>query len=87
MDFINSAFGFIQNPENSWILYSIAAFMILDGFVLKIINKYIPKLRELIDQKPKGSDSASLFVNLSAYITTISGVILIIVTYYFSHQQ
>lgn len=87
MDLINTAFDFIQNPENSWVLYSIAAFMILDGFVLKVINKYLPKLHEKITQKPQSSAPTSFIVNLSAYITTLSGVVLAIVTYYFSHLQ
>jgi hypothetical protein len=84
MDLLNSTFDFIKNPENSWILYSIAAFMILDGFVMRVIYKYLP---HILPHKNAETLSKSAFIRLSANFTAIAGVILIIVTYYFSQMQ
>jgi hypothetical protein len=84
MDLLNSTFDFIKNPENSWILYSIALFMILDGFVLRVANKYLP---HLLPQKEAEKLSKSKLMSLSANFTVVAGIILAIVTYYFSQIQ
>ena len=38
---MNNLLNFIQNPDNGWILYSIALFLIVDAFILRIVNKRI----------------------------------------------
>ncbi|HIO91263.1 MAG TPA: hypothetical protein EYG68_00270 [Leucothrix mucor] len=88
MDFINTSLNFIQNPENSWVLYSIAAFLILDGFILKLAYKFLPSLTEkLKEDKPVISKSASSFLNFSAHLNTIAGIALAIATFYFTQMQ
>ena len=84
MDLINSTFEFIKNPDNSWILYSIAAFMILDSFIIRIITKYLPNIlpSKEAEKLPKLS-----IINFSAYFTAISGIILAIATFYFTQIQ
>ena len=39
MGLINSLLNFMQNPDNSWILYGIALFMIVDAFALRFISR------------------------------------------------
>ena len=88
MDFINTSLNFIQNPENSWVLYSIAAFLILDGFILKLAYKFLPSLAEKLQQdKPAIAKSASSFINLSAHLNTIAGIALAAATFYFTQMQ
>ena len=88
MDLINTSISFIQNPENSWILYSIAAFLILDGFILKLAYKFLPHLSEKLQQdKPVIPKSASSFINLSAHLNTIAGILLATITFYFTQIQ
>ena len=84
MDLINSALEFIKNPDNSWILYSIAAFMVVDGFIMRIITKYLPN----ISQSKDAEKSSKLWlIKLSALVTAISGVTLAIATFYFTQIQ
>ena len=85
MEILDSSLSFIQNPENSWILYSIAAFMVLDGFILRIITIFLPKFAEQLQEHSLSSKKASSAINLSAYLSTILGIALAIATYYFSH--
>ncbi|MCK5917487.1 MAG: hypothetical protein KAG34_03635 [Cocleimonas sp.] len=80
MDLLNSTFDFIKNPENSWILYSIAAFMILDGFIIRVIVNYLPNI---LPKKEAEKLSKSALIGFSANLSTIAGIVLAIVTYYF----
>jgi len=84
MDLLNSTFDFIKNPDNSWILYSIAAFMILDGFVMRITGKYLPNI---LPKKEADRLAKSSLISLSANLSAIAGVILAIATYYFTQMQ
>jgi len=88
MDLVNTSLSFIQNPENSWILYSIAAFLLLDGFILKLVYKFLPSLATKLQQdKPIIPTPASSFIKLSALFNTIAGIALAAATFYFTHMQ
>lgn len=41
MELINTITGFIQNPDNSRILFSMAIFLIVTGIVLRLVKKRI----------------------------------------------
>lgn len=82
MDLLNNGFDFITHSKNSWILYSIAAFMILDGVLMRVINKYLPNI---LPKKAADKLSKSPLISLSANLTVIAGLILAITTFYF-HQ-
>jgi len=81
MEIINTSLAFITDTENSWILYSIGVFMILDGIIMRVINKYLPNI---LPKKAKDKLSKSSLITLSANLTVIAGFVLIIVTFYFS---
>lgn len=84
MDIINSSLAFITNAENNWILYSIGLFMMLDGIIMRVINKYLP---HILPKEAKDKLSKSSLISLSANLTVIAGIILIVVTFYFSQTS
>jgi hypothetical protein len=81
MDIVNSSIAFITNTENSWILYSIGVFMVLDGIIMRVITKYLPNI---LPKEAKEKLSKSSLISLSANLTVITGILVIIITFYFS---
>ena len=84
MDIINTSVAFITDPENNWILYSIGIFMILDGIIMRVINKYLPNF---LPEKAKEKLSKSSLISFSANFTVLTGLLIIIATFYFSQTQ
>jgi uncharacterized membrane protein len=84
MDLLNSSLDFIKNPENSWILYTIAVFMILDGIIMRVINKYLPNI---LPKKEADKLSKSSLIRRSANLTAFAGFLLAVATYYFTQLQ
>ncbi|MCK5896256.1 MAG: hypothetical protein KAG20_05595 [Cocleimonas sp.] len=84
MDLLNSSLDFIKNPDNSWILYSIAVFMLVDGIIMRVISQYLPTI---LPQKKMDRVMKPSLIRLSANLTAIAGVLLAVATYYFSQLQ
>lgn len=82
-----SILQFIQNPENAWIMYGVAAFFFIDGLLLKMVgNKvFTNKIGQLVggseQEQQATSGVAKKLIVISAYLTMFFGIILAIMTF------
>lgn len=82
-----SILHFVQNPENAWIMYGVAAFFFIDGLFLKMVgNKvFTSKIGQLVggnaQEQQATSTTARKLIVISAYLTMFFGIVLAVMTF------
>lgn len=94
MTLFDSILAFMKDPGNSWILYSISAFMIIEAFMLNAAGKKILRMKKNYmdmerDETSPESDNTirgelTSAITIAAKLSALFGFILACLTLYFS---
>jgi hypothetical protein len=77
MNILKTLYNFLQNPDNAWMLYILAAILLVVAY----------KLRKIKKAKLANGETPGPAMTRGIYLTGIIGYLLLVFTFYFSYVR